>query len=80
MEVDVGDLPDDVAATAYYVCAEGLTNVVAPCRGAALPSVRVFRTKGGDVRVMVTDDGAGGADVGGFGAARAGRPRAGPGR
>ena len=61
----VDELPDEVAATAYYVCAEGLTNV-ARHAGARSASVRVHRV-GGDVVVTVTDGGAGGADPQGSG-------------
>jgi signal transduction histidine kinase len=56
-------LPPPVEAAAYFVIAEGLTNVVryAETRNA---SVRVSRD-GGEVVVFVTDDGIGGATVAG---------------
>ena len=60
VELDVGELPDVVAATAYYVCAEGVTNLVrhARAQSAALRLVH----DGSELVVTVTDDGRGGAD------------------
>jgi signal transduction histidine kinase len=56
-------LPAPVEAAAYFVIAEGLTNVVryAETRKAA---VRVAR-RGGEVEVVVSDDGVGGATLAG---------------
>ena len=65
VEVDVDELADEVAATAYYVCAEGLTNV-ARHAGARAAAVRVHRD-GRSVVATVTDEGAGGADPQGSG-------------
>jgi signal transduction histidine kinase len=65
VEIEARDLPDEVAATAYYVCAEGLTNVVRHS-GASAVTVRVAATTD-EVRVQVTDDGVGGADPVGSG-------------
>jgi signal transduction histidine kinase len=65
VEVDVRELPDEVAATAYFVCAEGLTNIVRHAR-AGTAAVRVVASMG-EVRICVTDDGAGGADPTGSG-------------
>jgi signal transduction histidine kinase len=62
VRVDLDErLPAPVEAAAYFVVAEGLTNVVryAETRRAA---VRVSRV-GGEVQVIVSDDGAGGATV-----------------
>jgi signal transduction histidine kinase len=58
-----GRLPPPVEAAAYFVIAEGLTNVVryAETRNA---TVRVSR-RGGEVVVVVADDGKGGATVAG---------------
>jgi signal transduction histidine kinase len=65
VEVDVQEVPDGVAETLYYVCAEGLTNVArhAEARSA---SIRLIR-EGNRVHVTVADDGAGGADPSGSG-------------
>lgn len=51
---------DAVEAAAYFVCAEGLTNL-AKYAGATAASVRVA-ADAGELRVEVGDDGAGGAD------------------
>jgi signal transduction histidine kinase len=62
VRVDLDErLPAPVEAAAYFVVAEGLTNVVryAETRRAA---VRVTRV-GGEVEVVVSDDGIGGATV-----------------
>src|SRR6185312_13448586 len=62
VRVDLDErLPAPVEAAAYFVVAEGLTNVVryAETRRAA---VRVCRV-GGEVQVVVSDDGIGGASV-----------------
>ncbi len=58
------DVPErcaaSVEATAYFVAAEALTNV-AKHSGAARSSVTV-RARGGRLRLLVEDDGRGGAD------------------
>src|SRR4051812_27654333 len=64
VEVDVRldeRLPAPVEAAAYFVIAEGLTNVVryAETRRAAVQVARV----GGEIEIVVSDDGAGGASV-----------------
>ena len=65
VEVDVSALPDEVAATAYYVCAEGLTNAARHAH-ARSASVCIGEADGA-VRVSVADDGSGGADPDGTG-------------
>jgi signal transduction histidine kinase len=59
--IPAGRLPEPVEATAYFVCAEALANVVKYARAsrvtcAATPS-------DGVLRLIVNDDGVGGADV-----------------
>lgn len=62
VSVDVeGRCPASVEATAYFVVAESLTNV-ARHSGAEHASVMVLR-RGNTLRVVVTDDGRGGADA-----------------
>ncbi|MEV7121680.1 sensor histidine kinase [Kitasatospora griseola] len=58
--VDCGDVPAAVEAVAYFTVAEALTNA-AKHSGAARAGVRVGRD-GDRLTVLVTDDGAGGAD------------------
>jgi signal transduction histidine kinase len=54
--------PAEVEATAYFVVAEGLTNIA---RYAEASTARVVvRTEGERLVVRVTDDGRGGADPG----------------
>ncbi|WP_169542104.1 GAF domain-containing sensor histidine kinase [Solirubrobacter soli] len=61
--VDLDPRPAEaVEAAAYFVVAEGLTNVVRYA-SASLASVTA-RRENGSVRVEVTDDGKGGADIG----------------
>ena len=55
-----GRLPLAIEATAYYVAAEALTNVVRSSR-ATRASVRVTRDPAG-LQIDITDDGIGGAD------------------
>jgi signal transduction histidine kinase len=53
-------LPERVAAVAYFVCAEALTNIA---KHAAASRVTVAVTASGDgLRVEIADDGVGGAD------------------
>ena len=56
-------LPDHVEATAYYIVSEALTNVAKHARAS---SARVTISRDGEVlRLVVTDDGRGGADAAG---------------
>jgi signal transduction histidine kinase len=56
----VPSAPEEIAAAAYYVCAEALANVA---KHAGASSVRLEVVEcAGVLRVDVTDDGAGGAD------------------
>jgi signal transduction histidine kinase len=69
LEVDVDvpaeRLPADIEASAYFVVAEALTNVV---KHAQARSARVrARTQDGVLHVEVHDDGIGGADPDGHG-------------
>ncbi|GAA1955664.1 hypothetical protein GCM10009798_13630 [Nocardioides panacihumi] len=65
VETDVSEPSEGVAETVYYVCAEGLTNVARHAQ-AQSASIRVT-LEGDQVRVVVTDDGRGGADPTGSG-------------
>ena len=65
VEVDVREVPEEMAETLYYVCAEGLTNVARHAQ-AQSASIRLIR-EGDYVQVTVADDGAGGADAHGSG-------------
>jgi signal transduction histidine kinase len=63
-EVSVAErLPAPVEAAAYFLVAEALTNV-AKYAGAASAEVRIAR-EGDELRVMVSDDGIGGARIDG---------------
>jgi signal transduction histidine kinase len=61
LDVDVpGRLPDRVEVAAYYVVAEALTNTA---RHAHAEEVKVtVKTVGGNLDLLIEDDGAGGAD------------------
>ena len=61
LDVTAGDLPDDVAMTAYYVASEAMTNAVKHA-GPATIGVRVSQA-GDRVTVRVSDDGPGGAEI-----------------
>ena len=63
--LDALPISDPVAATAYYVAAEALTNAVKHA-GAELISLRAGRTDR-VVRLVVSDDGGGGANPSGAG-------------
>jgi signal transduction histidine kinase len=65
IRVDDVEYPPDVAATVWFVCAEGVANVLKHA-GASRLLLEVVATPGG-VRVTVRDDGRGGADVNGSG-------------
>jgi signal transduction histidine kinase len=62
VDVDVSDddVPSDAALTAYFVVAESLSNA-AKYANATSARARVWR-EGGELRIEVSDDGAGGAD------------------
>ena len=78
VELDVTDARIDppIAAAAYYIVSEALTNV-AKYAEATRAAVRVRET-GDKLVVVVEDDGKGGADpFGGSGLPRARRPRRG---
>ena len=60
VDVGVERLPPELAATVYFVCAEALANVA---KYASASSARIEVIAGdGRVRVVVADDGVGGAD------------------
>jgi signal transduction histidine kinase len=61
--VDIdGRLPAAIEAAVYFLVSEGLTNVT---KYAGVGEARVeVRREGGDVVVLVADDGRGGADIG----------------
>ncbi|HYN31280.1 MAG TPA: sensor histidine kinase [Ilumatobacteraceae bacterium] len=64
VELD-GQLPDDTAATAYYIVSEAVTNVLkhACARTGSVRVVEVHRdTSTRSIRITVHDDGQGGAD------------------
>ena len=67
VEVDVEDrrFPAEVEATAYFIVAEALTNVVKHAR--ARRAVVTVASRDGTLHVSVRDDGAGGADATGHG-------------
>ncbi|MFD9733280.1 histidine kinase [Umezawaea sp. NPDC059074] len=60
VETDLPALPDLVAATAYYVAAESVTNAL---KHASASRVRIeVGVRDGSLRLAVVDDGTGGAD------------------
>jgi signal transduction histidine kinase len=59
------DVPDELAATTWFVCAEGVTNVLKHARASHL--VLEVADAGAAIRVLVGDDGRGGADAAGSG-------------
>jgi len=61
LDVTSEPLPDDVTATVYYVASEAVTNAVKHANARQI-DVQVVR-QNGDVRVLVTDDGQGGANA-----------------
>src|SRR5919201_2056938 len=65
VDVSIGRLPRDVEASAYFIVAETLTNVVKHARATrAEVRVAVHESR---LCIEVRDDGVGGADPGGFG-------------
>jgi signal transduction histidine kinase len=67
VEVDDVDCPPEVAATIWFVCAEGVTNVLKHAEASRL----VLDVSGDEasIRVIVKDDGCGGVDPTGSGLA-----------
>lgn len=65
LDVTAVDVPPSFAGAAYYVCAEGIANVIKHAR-ATRADIRVAET-GRWLVVEVVDDGAGGADPDGSG-------------
>jgi signal transduction histidine kinase len=63
MEIDDSPLPDAVATTAYYVVSEAITNAVKHSEATRIV-LQVIR-RDGHLLVRVTDDGRGGAQLGG---------------
>lgn len=63
--IAVGRLDPAVESTAYFVCAEALANIAKHAQASAA-SVSIRETEGG-LRVLVADDGVGGADRSGSG-------------
>ena len=61
------DWPDELAATIWFVCAEGVTNVLKHARASRL--VLEIAENGAAAHVVVGDDGRGGADAAGSGLA-----------
>ncbi|MEV8375288.1 histidine kinase [Kribbella sp. NPDC056861] len=59
LHIGPGELPDDLATTAYFVAAEAVTNAAKYSRATAI-AVRVAQSAA-DVRIRVEDDGCGGA-------------------
>jgi len=59
LHIGPGDLPDDLATTAYFVAAEAVTNAAKYSRATSI-AVRVAQSAD-DVRIRVEDDGCGGA-------------------
>ncbi|MFL5955394.1 MAG: sensor histidine kinase [Gaiellaceae bacterium] len=59
------DLPDELAATIWFVCAEGVANVLKHARASHL--VLEVADTGAAIGVHVEDDGRGGADAAGSG-------------
>jgi signal transduction histidine kinase len=59
------DVPDALAATIWFVCAEGVTNVLKHAGASRL--LLEVTDDGAAVRVLVGDDGRGGADAAGSG-------------
>jgi signal transduction histidine kinase len=60
LELEVARLPRDVEVTVYFLCAEALANVVKYAQASHVSISAVARD--GMVTVVVTDNGAGGAD------------------
>jgi signal transduction histidine kinase len=65
VEVSTGRLANDIEASAYFIVAEALTNVVKHAR-ASHATVRAA-VEDGSLRIEVADDGRGGADPQGYG-------------
>ena len=63
LSVPAAPLPEEIVTAVYFVCSEALANVI-KYAGAAGAAIAVS-VGGGRVRVVVSDDGAGGADPAG---------------
>jgi signal transduction histidine kinase len=61
LHIGPGDLPDELATTAYFVAAEAVTNAAKYSRATSI-AVRVAQSAD-DVRIRVEDDGCGGAQA-----------------
>jgi signal transduction histidine kinase len=59
LELDVADVPDLVATSAYYVAAEAITNAVRHAEADALQIEVAHRAE--ELRIRISDDGRGGA-------------------
>ena len=66
LSVTTGRLPAPIEATAYYVCAEALTNVTKHAR-ASRAEIEIRMAEERMLRIVVSDDGVGGADASGTG-------------
>ena len=63
--IDVGRLPTPIETTAYFVCSEGLANIA---KHAGASHVEILATtRDGWLRLVVVDDGVGGAKLAGSG-------------
>ena len=61
LDVDAPDLPDNLAAATYFICAEGIANAI---KHAAASEVCVKVQRRGDrVLISIVDDGIGGASI-----------------
>ncbi|WP_405061591.1 histidine kinase [Kribbella sp. NBC_01505] len=60
LDIGPGELPEELATTAYFVTAEAVTNAAKYSRATAI-AVRVEQSAA-DVRIRVEDDGCGGAE------------------
>jgi signal transduction histidine kinase len=61
VDVRAGDLPEHVSTTAYYVASEAVANAVKHASAQAIGLT--VEERDGSVRVVVSDDGRGGAAV-----------------
>jgi len=61
LDVDASDLPDSLAAAAYFICAEGIANAMKHAAAAGV-CVSVQRRDDG-ILISIVDDGIGGASI-----------------